>query len=258
MKKTGIAGILASMLFAAGLCHGGTLILKDGKKISDVKIISISDGKIIIEKDRVKETVSLSSLSGYYDTNMKEASDGAEIGDYADYDVSVDVDMPDRGMDKKSKNKGPAECVIKYNIMRKGPHASVNRAKMPYFYLYILTWAKEEEGSRNINMFCYPKQASVRSKGYDKAAIIDNIKGMDRPNVNFDKYNGLDTPGNKDLLKGGGEREARIPLGKIGDKKIVAWHLEVWGTDTTKPVTIKDWKEMGSHLSTADKWWERY
>jgi len=156
MKKLYLICI-AIMITSANFA--GTLIFKDGTKISGIDIISISDGQIIIEKDKAKRTYSIKKIKSFYKTNF-EGGLNELPGEFSDYTVKIfDVKMPKKGVDSKGKTE---TCAINYSITRKGPSKKIKR---PYFYLYVITPGKDGASGRKIYRYVYPKQAKPKGKG---------------------------------------------------------------------------------------------
>ena len=55
------------------------------------------------------------------------------------------------------------------------------------------------------------------------------------------------------LSKSTGEGKIEIPLKNVKNRKILAYHIEVWGNDSI--VCEKDWTDFAVK---AGRWWERY
>jgi hypothetical protein len=108
-----------------------------------------------------------------------------------------------------------------------------------------------EEASREINLFYYPKSAKFKGKSYDKIAIKDRLNSFNRDDMNLDV---TDDMGKKDMKVAGGDHVAEISIKKIKDRKIIAYHLEVWGTKSM--VKVEDWEAPGYKLEK--KWWYEY
>lgn len=227
----------------------GTLLFKDGKKITNIEINSISEGRVVFEKEGKLMSVGIGKIEGYYKSDLKNAEDTAEIGEFSDYDLSMEVKMPEDGEDKKGKTEN---CEIKFRIKRKGEKANINKVKAPYFYLFVLVNASGDYGGRNVEKYSFPKEAALKSKTYDKAEILDKISSYKRPAVYVGSVGRLRTgTGNGgNISKHFGDREIKIPLTGIGKRKILAYHLEVWGED--KIIAEKDWRGFGIK---AKNWW---
>lgn len=220
----------------------GTLIFKDGTKLSGIEIVSINDGEIIIEKDKAKRTYSIKKIKSYYGTDLDDSSD--EIpGEFSDYSVKIlDVKIPNEGVDSKKKAE---DAEIEYSIQKKGKSP---RIKVPYFYLYIITPGKNEVSGRQVHRYFYPKQAKPKGKDYDEAAIMAELNDFGRPNWNT-HYRNI-----KGKLQG---NKITFSLKGIGKRKILAWHLEVWGNDSK----IVDKTENMMHFfgsKVHKNWWKRY
>ena len=245
------------LLFVVGaIINAGTIILKDGASLTDVKIISICKGRVVIEKDKVKQTIGLGKIAEYYHTNIKGANDSGDMVKNADYDISFNVKMPKTGYSQKGKKKNTvSECEISYNMTRKGENKSADKAKAPYFYIYILTNSNDQYGRRNIFRFYYPKEAKLKSKGYDKAAILEKINSFERPFVHFGRNYGMNRGGkaHAKLSRNPGSHSFEVPLKGLKNKYILAYHIEVWGPSSM--INQKNWKDTGIK---SKNWWERY
>jgi len=245
MKKI----ILYACLAAAFSCMGGTILCKDGSKITNIKIISIREGGIVIEKDGGKRTSPLSKIDEYFDSDIKVEGSADDVMGYSDYTVSIsDIKMPKDGKDKDGDTNN---CEIIFQVIRKGDSKS-NKIRAPYFYLYILVHGNNEYGNREVLRFTHPKEAKVSSKKYDKAAIMSILDSFKRPNMWIGPHSGY-SDGPKALTKGAGEVKIELPLKSVKNRKILSYHLEVWGNDSI--ACEKDWSDFGIK---AGKWWERY
>lgn len=236
--------------FAVGNVFAGTLIMKDGTKLTEVTIISISKGRVVIEKDKAKKTIGIGKIAEYYKADVKGINDSGDIGDYAEYDIDFAVKMPDKGIDRKGK---ATSCEISYNIHRKGENKSAKKVKAPYFYIYVLTTGSEEYGKRKIFRFYHPKEAKPKGKGYDRAAVLEKVNSFKRSAINYD-YNYAARRGvRKNLSRQPGSRVIDVSLKEIKNHRILAYHIEAWGHDSM--INEKDWKDYGVK---AKRWWERY
>ena len=244
MKKM----IIGVFFLAIVSSWGGTIICKDGSKISNIKIISIREGSLVIEKDGAKKTILLSKIEEYFDSDIKSDGSADDVMGFSDYTVSVtDIRMPKDGKDKDGEIK---DCEILYQATRKGENKT-DKIRAPYFYLYILVHGSNEYGNREVIRLFHPKEAKVSSKKYDKAAVMSILSSFKRP-VMWLGGQGYRN-GSNALTKGTGEAKIAIPLKGIKNRKILAYHLEVWGNDSI--VCEKDWADFGIK---AGAWWERY
>jgi len=245
--------MLASLgLLAAGV-HAGTLILKDGDSISGVQIISIEGDRLVIEKDNARKTISMNKLKGYYYTDVKNGGNFEE--DVADYKISItDVRMPTYTTEKKkghsssSSSSKQENCVISYNLSRDNAKPNVYRVKEPYFYIYLLLSGDKEHGERAVYSFYYPtKYAKPKGKssskgGYDRAAILSQLSNFDRPTIDLAHV--------ENKMSG---REVTIQFKSLPHRKILAYHIEVYGTSDL--ILEKNWHDFdGGH----GEWWKTY
>lgn len=246
MKK--LTALITAVLVCGGvMVKAGTLTLKDGSSVSDITVVSIEDDRITIEKDKTRKIIPMSKVKGYYHTDIKGA--GSLEGDVADYKVTISkVEMPEYAAPKKGekKSKSNDSCVINYRITREGENSNIQRVKAPYFYLYLLLGGDEEYGHRGVKLFCYPaKEAKPKqsSKGYDRAAILALLGNFDRPIVHFENM-GLKFS----------DRKAVIPLKGLPRRKIIAYHIEVYGNSDM--ILEKDERSIDAHISPKSQWWK--
>ena len=248
--------LLALLLLttAAGGLNAGTLILKDGDTVSNVQVISIEGDRMVIEKDNTRKTISMGKVKGYYYTDVKGSGSFEE--DVADYKVSVaDVKMPqyttnpDNKKGHSSTTNKQESCKITYNISREGEKSNIPRVKEPYFYLYLQLAGDKEHGNRAVYCFYHPaKQAKPKGKssnkgGYDRAAVLATLNSFDRPIIYLNQTE------NK-LLSG---REIEIPFKSMPHRKILAYHLEVYGNSDL--ILEKDWHDFDANKG---EWWKTY
>ncbi|MDD2480271.1 MAG: hypothetical protein PHS31_10310 [Victivallaceae bacterium] len=245
--------LIASIALLACGVEAGTIIYKPNKEseplqVSNVKIISIEGGVITMEINGGKERIRVNQLTGYYDTDLKTGSGFDD--NTSDYAISVmERNVPKRAEEKSGKTKSVQYFEFSYTISPKyEKDRNQNAVKQPYFYLYVMTEGSSNIGERPIVLISYPKDASVRAKGYDRAAILEKVNSSKRQNMHFNRGTG------GGLSRGWG-REIKIPLNRIRnkDRNIIAWRLEVWGK--TDMIYEKTWTEPGSRIST--NWWTK-
>ena len=225
------------------------------QKLTKVKILSISRGVMLVERDGAKRSISLSQLVEYSDSDMVGGDSFDDNS--AEYTVTlIKVDMPKTGVVKTSARQTAAPvavCEIEYTINRKsGEGKDINRIKAPYFYLYVLTEGSDEYNNHHTFRFFYPSEAKPGSDSFDEARIMTAVESLKRPVINFDNINSLST--SKKSAMSLGDREVKIKLDKIKERKIVAYHLEVWGK--SERIAEKDWNEPG--YAKDKKWWLKY
>ena len=233
------------ILMVCSASFAGTLIFKNGTRISDVEIISISDNQITIRKDKKKRTYPLQSIRSYYKTDLGDAGEGVS-GEFADYDVKIlKINMPKKGYVIKKRKNVTSKCKIEYFISSKG---SSSKIKVPYFYLYVIVPGKNEVSEREIYRYVYPKNAKPRGKGYDEAAILKKLSDFGRP-VWDTKH--------REIKEELADRKLNIALKNVKNRKILAWHLEVWGNSEKLIDKTKDIVRLDGYR--VDKnWWKRY
>lgn len=225
--------ILAA-LFLFGCCLGsraGTLVYKsnDGseKTVSDVKILSISEGKVKISVNKGIENISLGRLVKYFDTDVKGAGDGG-FDETCEYTVSVqEVKIPDRGMVKEKGKSVQGSAEFSYSISRSAKQGESRSIRTPYFYLFVLTGA--DDGGRSVYTFSHPAEAKI-SGGYDEGKMLERVLSNKRTVWGSDVGYASLNPSAKGLS--GTTRDVEMKLTGIGQRSILAWHLVVWGKDS--------------------------
>ncbi|MDD5727063.1 MAG: hypothetical protein PHV59_00735 [Victivallales bacterium] len=259
MKRKTILILFLGVWFAA--LDAGTIVYKTSPKdeehiLSDIKIISIAKKTVTIKYGSGVRTIPLGYLVSYYDSNIK-------IGDFADntcdYSVTISsVEMPATGYEykkvNKKKKKTTGECEIEFSVSKKTEKGKSKNIRMPYFYLFILTTSTESYGRRPVYTFCYPDEAKVNLKTYDEARIIEVVNAMERPLLYNDGASTRLGTGHKSLSYASGCKPISISLKGIKDRRIIAYHLEVWGKK--EMVVQKDWKD--STYKIGNNWWKRY
>lgn len=257
--------LVASLFIATIQVSADTLILKDGTSMTKVKIVSINFAKnfMVVESDGQQRTISTSRVAEVYDTDRKGAG-AADIDNTSDYDVMImNMDMPKTGYIKhggKKKTFKTSACEISFSIRRllpkKDQKTNPDLIKYPYFYLAVMTEGDGEYGGRPIFRYTYPpkqfKLDSNAKKSYNTAAIMDAISSLKRSNMHLDRAVGFNSKSSNNLA---GERNIKIELKDVKDRRIIAYHLEVWGKD--KIVANKDWTDPGTHIASGwkSRWW---
>jgi hypothetical protein len=234
-----------SLIAFASVCNlsAGTIFFKDGSKLSDVEIISISEGEIIVEKDKAQKSYDLKLLKAYYNTDIDTGGD-TDPKKYVDYKVNIiTMKVPERGQKTVSGKKKTESVEIEYTLSKKGKEG--DKIKAPYFYLHILTTGKDEYDERKVYSYSYPKQAKAKGKSYDVAAILAEVLDFGRPVWDIDKAR------IKTSLSG---KKFKIDLKSIGTRKILAWHIEVWGNEDR--ILEKD-RVVDPRAGIGKTWWKR-
>ena len=274
-KSTLIIIAVVGLIFlhiTAGFC--GTLIYEDRsirssdpkkrlRTLSKIKLVSISEGLVIIEKDGATRRIPLKRLKEYYDTDIKGGDSGDFDDNTANYTVQIvsDAEPPKSGY-KRAKEKGknrkrlvPTEFKIEYNIIKQDKYHKTDRVRRPYFYLYVYTSGADEYKNRNIFKFYYPKQAKVKNKTYNRAEIMEAVTSFKRTIIHLnEEYSRRYFSGKHRKLTGvGSNRTAVIKFKGIKSRRILAYHLEVWGKNDI--VLTRDWKMPGVRI--GKKWWIR-
>jgi len=234
--------ISMAALLAAAAAMAGTILFKDGTRVTGADIVSIEDGRITVEKDKAKRSFALSAVQAYYQADMGEST--GLPGEFADYAVRISqVDMPERGLDKNGKT---TSCTVNYSITKKGE----GKVKFPYFHLYVICSRNSETERRPIYRYCYPDEAKPKGKSYDRAAVMAKLTAFDRPVIG---------DGERYHVAGGGlgGREVSFDLKSVKGRRIIAYRLEAWGNDRLvaekeEKIDILDARDVG------ERWWERY
>ena len=241
MKYLASSLLVLVLSFISISLSAGTIFFRDGSKLSDVKIISIADGEIVLEKSSIRKSYSLRLFKAYYDADIKTGSDSSP-DKYIDYKVSVfSIKMPKKGFSSSGK---PQFAEIQYGISKKPGKAT--KLKVPYFYLYVLAERKYDDENRKMYSFYFPSAAEPKSNSYDVASILSQVMDYGRHEINIKQA------GARDKLMG---QTVRLALRSIGDRKVLAWHLEIWGNSDKvyeKSVIEEPTAGVGEH------WWKRY
>jgi hypothetical protein len=249
------AKALLSILFALSLTipvqiNAGTISFKekDGSTttLANVEIVSINEGTIVIEKDKKKRPYPLSSVSSFSPSDTSSAGvERSMPGEFSDYKITIsDVKLPTKVSDKDKS----ASFEIGYSIARL--NSEIPRIKVPYVYLYILVSHSTDSGEWEVLSFSSPSKAKPKGKGYDEAAIREEVKGFDRPTrdeTDHSRYGKID-------LKSFGDEQVKFDLKSLKNRKILAYHIEIWGNDSI--AGEKTWKDFDTRA--GDKWWTRY
>ena len=257
--------LLFTALFVLNIAilNAGTIIYKTSGKsekhtLAKVTILSIIGKTVTIKHGNGVRTIPLSYMLSYYDTDVN-------VGNFADntcdYVVSIrEIEMPETGYTykkskkQKKKTKKTSSCKIEFTVNKKPKQGESKAIRMPYFYLFVLTTSSKNYGQRPIFTYYYPDEAKVKLKTYDEAKIIEAITSMGRPRI----YHGTGTASFGKIGKlssASGYRPITISLKGIKTKKIIAYHLEIWGKN--KIIAVKDWRR-DSRYKVGKNWWKRY
>ncbi|MFA6291310.1 MAG: hypothetical protein WC637_05975 [Victivallales bacterium] len=247
--------VLLSIIFSFSMLlphvNAGTISFKekDGSitTLTNVTVISVKEGTIIIEKDKKRRSYSVANLHSFSPSDTSSAaSDRSMPGDFSDYKITIlDVKIPPKSSGKDGKSQ---VLEINYNLSRTS--SEIPRIKVPYVYLYVLVPHGTDSGEWEVLSFAYPSKAKPKGKGYDESAILEEVKGFDRPIRNEDEHNrGM----NIDLRHFGTE-QVKFDLKTLKSRKLLAYYIEIWGNDSI--VAQKDWKDIDTRV--GEKWWLRY
>ncbi|HCE42168.1 MAG TPA: hypothetical protein DET40_01300 [Lentisphaeria bacterium] len=261
MKTLSMIALISVLSFAVSQWSTASTITfkeKDGSTttITNAEIVAIKDGSVVIEKDKKRRSFPLSSIATYSQTDATSGgTDKSLPGEFSDYKITImDVKSPDKdrisGTSSKtsSASEKSAAVEIEYNLTRLNPE--IKRIKAPYVYIYLLLPPSNDSGEREVVRYCFPDAAKPKGKGYDEAAIKEKVNGFDRRIIDEgEREQNLRTE-----LKNMGSEKVKFDLKGIRGRRLIAYHIEVWGTDSI--VAEKDWQDFDSNVSK--KWWERY
>ncbi len=269
MRAVVAAWVLVALILSAFPVLSGTIIFKDGTVLTDVEIVGINDGMIVIEKDKTKKDYPLKNIKTFSKSDLSIA-DSAIPDDSLDYKITiVNVDMPEVGkssknntantnksnksnkIDTASKGGEQKSCEITYSISKiSDKNSKSKKIKMPYFYLYVLTSKKSDDEGRKVYRFCYPDKAKPKGKDYDLATIMEKVKSFDRQDLEDEEIT-LETKVN---LAG---RTVTFNLGTVGERKILAYHIEAWGKTDIAAEKTQNMLENVNPSSVSEKWWQK-
>ncbi len=222
--------------------YAGTLIFKNNKVISKLKIISISNGRIFVEKKDLRKNYPLSIIKAYYDEDVD--ADSALVGSLTSYKVNVSrIEIPDVGKSTKSKKK--KEVELKLSLTLGASKTRTKKIRKPYVYIYLLTELEGDDNitERQVKVLSYPKSARVSLKGYDVGKIMKEVLDSGRKTVNANNLSSF-----SDIV-------VKLSTSLIGKRKIVAYYIEVYGNydliyQTTRKVGLS------TSFNLPKKWWE--
>lgn len=251
MKAKVLLSLFAISMSLLVQLNAGTISFKekDGSltTLANVDIVSIKDGIIIVEKDKKRRSYSLSSIASFSPSDTSSAGvEKSMPGEFSDYKITIsELKAPEKGADKDGKS---SSFEFSYTISRTNPE--ISRIKVPYVYLFILVPHSVDSGEWEVLKFSYPSKAKTKGKGYDEAAILEEVKGFDRPIRDEAEHN---RNLSKDL-KSFGDETVKFDLKGVKSRKLLAYHIEIWGNDAI--VAEKDWKDFDTKV--GKKWWQRY
>ena len=237
--------VLAVLVFGISV-SAGTLIYKnkDGeqKRVSGLTIISIDGKKMVVRIKNGTETIFLSQVVKYYDTDIRVG--GEFDDDSGDYTVRL-------GMEKLTRNKknNRMEFTIPFSINRTGKTKIGSRVRQPYFYLFVLC-SDGENAYRKMHTFSYPAAAKNAMKNYDEAKMLEKVISLDRPYIYDSDVPSMNNSVGRSL---GNNRMAVFPLSSIRNGSVIAWYLVVWGKDSI--VETKEWHDPARRV--GKNWWIR-
>ncbi len=237
--------IFCSLLFCCNT-WGGTLVYKNKKgeikRVSGLKIVSIDSKKMVVRIANGTETILLSQVQKYYDTDIRIS------GEFDDDSGEYTVQLGYEKLGSSKKNNGRMELSIPFSISRQKGTSMGARLRQPYFYLFVLS-SDAESQNRKMTSYCFPASAKTSMKNYDEAKMLEKVISLDRP-----YYYQEDTFNRSSYSKRmGGERQAQFTLNAVKNNTVIAWYLVVWGKDSI--VATKSWEN--SEYRISKNWWVR-
>ncbi len=246
--------LLAVAAWLGGVnAEAGTLIYRtrdnEEKTVSKVTIVTIDAKLVTIKINSGTETIPISSLVKYYDTDIKS---GGEFEDNsAEYTIRLGTEKcPGTGYETNKGKKSSSVFSISYDTMRKPGQNQKAGIREPYLYLFVLT--SGNSGERNFYSFSSSSKGKVSMRdAYDEAKMLEKVTSLDRTLIHDDDRNQLGRPNQRGGL--GGTDLAEFKLDGIKDQKIIAWYLVAWGKN--KIEATKEWRDTGYNLHKT--WWVR-
>lgn len=235
-------------LAAARPAAAGTMIYKnrEGEQriLTNVKLLSIDGRLLVFSINSGTDTMPLSSLVKYYDTNIKSAEQFDD--NTADYTLSfTSVKHPDL---IREQDKSP-EFTFDYTISRK-PGEPQTAIRAPYFYLFVLT--TNAGGERSLHSYALPDKAKTSMRRYDEARMLEKVIALERPTVHDRDTHNMDRiPGKKKNRIG--TKSGTVKLTGIKNAKIIAYYLVGW--NKSELCAEKKWTAPGYQVSKL--WWYR-
>jgi len=231
------------MLGLFSVVNAGTIMLKDGTSVSGVKLLSIVDGKMNVQKGKEKKSYNLKKVKAYYTTDISDKrSEKLDNTKFDEYEVVVD-NVVFKSKNEK-KDKPGVNCEVEFSIRQKDKDKPIKR---PYFYLYVLV--KKKKSPSRVLRFCLPRDAEPKGEMYDEAAIIKKLTSSERGRFNKKQ---------KKLSGGLTGRKKVFHLNNVKLKNIAAWHLEVWGNSGRCVSKSGQPGSLGGSLFSSPgkgKWW---
>lgn len=242
MKKTALLLLTLAFAFAAS---AGTLIYtnREGKKltVSGIKIFSIDSKKMVVKINDGTETILLSNVVKYYDTDIKSGS--AFDDNSAEYSIRLG-----EGILSDKKKSGQQTFSISFDVSRKSGRMDT-QLRYPYIYLFVLT--SGEEGNRVITSYPFPSEAKASMKNYDEAKMLEKVLSLKRKRYHSEDADRLGE--RVSHVQIGGAKMATFSLNNIKNRKVIAWYVVAWGKDSI--VAVKEWRDTSYKI--GKNWWIR-
>ena len=236
--------ILCSLFFCCN-SWGGTLIYKnkkgETKRVSGLKIVSIDSKKMVVKIASGTETILLSQVQKYYDTDIRVG------GEFDDDSGEYTIQLGHETLGPSKKSGGRMELSIPFSIFRIKGTALGTRLRQPYFYLFVLS-SDGDTQNRKMTSYSFPASARTSMKNYDEAKMLEKVISLDRPYYYQDDVNR--SPQNRRM---GGDRQARFLLNTAKNSTVIAWYLVVWGKESI--VATESWENPNYRISK--NWWVR-
>ena len=243
MKKTAL--LLLTLAFASA-ASAGTLIYKnrEGKRlmVSGLKIFSIDSQKMVVKINDGTETIPLSQVVKYYDTEIKSG------GSFDDNTAEYDIRLGEGTIRGDKKKNGQKTFEIPFDVFRKSARMDTPM-RYPYLFLFVLT--SNDEGHRVISSYGFPTSARLSLKNYDEAKMLEKVLSLKRPHYHSEDVNHLG--GRSSGARMGGGKTATFPLSNLKDRKIIAWYVVAWSKEAIS--AVKEWHDP--QYKIGKNWWIR-
>ena len=244
MKR--FALMLLMLLFCAG-SSAGTLIYRnregEQKRVSGLKIVSIDSKKMVVKINEGTETIPLTQILKYYDTDIRSG------GEFEDNSAQYDIRLGEGKIVSDKKKNGQQTFSIPFDVFRRKGERMDTAMRHPYLFLFVLSTSSD--GQRHMTSYGFPKEARLSLKNYDEAKMLEKVVSLKRPTYHGDDVNRLGTRSSGIRLGGG--REATFLLSGVKNGTVIAWYVVAWNKDSIS--AVKEWHDTSYKVSKT--WWIR-
>lgn len=245
MKKRALLLLLTA--FCCGV-SAGTLIYKnrDGeqKRVSGLKIISIDSKKMVVKINEGTETIPLSQMVKYYDTDIKGG------GEFEDNTAQYDIRLGEGKISSDKKKGGAVTFSIPFDVFRREGEKMDSAMRYPYIFLFVLS--ADADGHRTMTSYGFPSAARLSLKNYDEAKMQEKVLSLKRRTYHSDDVSRLGQPSAASRTMGG-EKTATFSLSNLKKNSVIAWYVVAWNKDSIS--ATKEWHDS-SH-KVGKNWWIR-